>query len=93
MGDISERIAESERLRAEAAFKITENVILAAMDPNGATMKLGEIVAQLTAQTGYTEYQLASNVQNKLRRMRKAGRVELTKGVGAGWRVLVQRSP
>ena len=88
MSAISERMAASERDRASAATAVTDADILTAMDPNGATLKLGAIVAELKARTGYSEYALFGNVQNKLRRMRKAGRVELTKGPGSGWRIV-----
>lgn len=87
MSDVSERLAQAERDRANAAFAITQELILGAMDPNGATMKLCAIIAYLHDQTGYSEYALSGNVQNKLRHMRRAGLVELTKGPGAGWRI------
>jgi lambda repressor-like predicted transcriptional regulator len=85
---IADRMAKANQDRRSAAISVTEADILAAMDPNGATIKLCEIVAELSNRTGYSEYALYSNVQNKLRRMRKAGSVELTKGAGSGWRII-----
>lgn len=82
-----ERLAKAQRDRAEAAHAITDADVIAAMDPNGATMKLRAIVAHLKDKTGYSEYALGSNVQNVLTRMRRAGRVELVKGPGSGWRI------
>lgn len=88
MTDLAERLAQAHAERERAAYAITESDILEAMDPNGATLKLGAIIAGLKDLTGFSEYALTANVQNKLRRMRKAGRVELAKGPGGGWRVL-----
>jgi hypothetical protein len=76
------RMAEE---RAAAGFALTEAVVLDAMDPNGATLKLGAIVAMLKDSTGHSEYAIASHLQNKLRHMRKRGLVVLIKGAGSGW--------
>lgn len=67
---------------------LTNEQVLAAMDPNGATMKYGEIVAQLETMLRYDGtllYRLADRV---LQRMKRLGRVELVRGAGGGWRIL-----
>jgi hypothetical protein len=83
---IAQRIAAAEKERADVASSLSEDAILAAMDPNGATMDLDAIIQELRDRTGHSKYVLSTNVQNKLRHMRKAGRVEFTKGPGSGWR-------
>ena len=84
---IIDRLARAERERTQAASIVADADVIAAMDPNGATMKLGGIIVNLMESTGYSEYALIGNVQGKLRRMRGAGLVELVKGSGAGWRI------
>lgn len=69
-----------------APSALTEEQVLAAMDPGGATMKYFEIVTQLEIDTGQSRGQLHRDVDRVLQRMKRAGRVEWVKGAGGGWR-------
>ncbi len=64
----------------------TEEQVLSAMDPGGTTMRYGEIVTQLEIDTRQSRGQLYRDVDRILQRMKRAGRVELVKGAGGGWR-------
>lgn len=68
------------------APKVTDEQVLAALDPNGATMKLGAIAVQVGQQIGFSESAVYRDVEAVLRRLRKAGTVELVKGYRAGYR-------
>lgn len=65
---------------------LTEDMVLAAMDPNGATMKYGAIVAQLESNTGHSGHELYRWTDRILQAMKRDGRVELVKGYRGGWR-------
>ncbi len=67
----------------------TDDQVLAAMDPNGAVMKYGEIVEQCKDELSGTANrdQLYRAVDRVLQRMKRAGRVDLVKGRGAGWKI------
>lgn len=67
---------------------LTDDQVLAAMDPNGATTKFGEIVTELESQLPYGGYVLYRAADRTLQRMKRGGKVELVKGAGAGWRLL-----
>lgn len=75
---------------APRPWPLTDEHVLAAMDPNGATTKYGEIVAQLEIQLGYNGTLLYRTTDRVLQRMRRLGKVELVKGPGAGWRIIKQ---
>lgn len=72
---------------------LTDEQVLAAMDPNGAVMKYGEIIAQLEITLGLHEKQLYRAADPVMRRMKRCGKIELIKGTGAGWRVIRQAAP
>lgn len=67
---------------------LTDDEVLSAMDPNGATMEYGEIVAQLESQLPYGGYVLYRAADRTLQRMKRGGKVELVMGAGAGWRIV-----
>jgi hypothetical protein len=76
--------------RKVVAEKLSFDVVLDALDPNGATTKYGEVVAQVGTQLGLGQeydYALYHEVSTVLQRLRRVGRVELVKGAGGGWRI------
>lgn len=66
---------------------LTDAQVLSAMCPAGGTMKYGAIVEQIKRETGLDGGLLYRRVDAMLQRMRREGRVELTRGRGAGWRL------
>jgi len=68
---------------------LTEDRVLVAMCPTGATMKYGAIVAQVADQSGLPHHghEFYRAVDKMLQRMKKIGRVELVKGAGGGWKL------
>lgn len=66
---------------------LTDAQVLAAMDPNGAPLKYGEIVAQLETALRHNGSELYRIADRVLQRMKRLGQVELVKGVGGGWRI------
>lgn len=67
---------------------ISEAQVLAAMDPNGAVMKYGEIVGHIAGDVGVAPHVIYGEIGQILQRMRRAGSVALVRGRGrgAGWR-------
>ena len=80
---------EVERWRDSARRALTHADALAAMDPSG-TMKHGVILRQLAINTGYPDWLLRPVLDELLRQLRKAGRVEFVGG--SGWRVTKEPS-
>lgn len=72
---------------------LTDEQVLAAMDPNGAVIKYGEIVAPLEIMLGLNGNQLYRAADPVLRRMKRSGKIERIKGAGAGWRIITQEAP
>jgi hypothetical protein len=67
--------------------------VLAAMDPNGAVIKLWGIVEQCAIELSCDRPNaLYRSVESTLRRLRAAGIVELVKGRGAGYRLINARA-
>jgi DNA-binding IscR family transcriptional regulator len=66
--------------------------VLAALDPNGAVMKYGEIVGQIASDLGVPPNTIYGEIGQILQRMKHAGSVELVKGKGSGWRRMAARS-
>lgn len=66
---------------------LTDDQVLAVLDPSGATMKYGQIVAQLEAVLPYDGRQLYRAADRVLQRMKRLGKVKLVKGTGGGWRI------
>lgn len=67
--------------------ELTDDQVIAAMDPNGATMKYGEIVAVLAHYLKLPSHLLYRYADRRLQSMKASGRVELVKGKGGGWRI------
>jgi|EndMetStandDraft_4_1072995.scaffolds.fasta_scaffold00161_25 hypothetical protein len=87
---MNSHLFELKLQRRAVAEKLTPDVVLSSLDSNGATTKYGEIVAQVGMQLGLGrayDYALYYEISRILQRLRRVGRVELIKGVGAGWRL------
>lgn len=63
-----------------------EREICNALDPNGAVMKYGEIAGYVAGALGVNSNAIYGAAGQVLQKMKRAGRVELIKGRGAGWR-------
>lgn len=80
-------IADNDRVRE----KLTDDVVIGAMSPTPE--KYGVIVSRIEKSTGLEGHILYRVVDAMLQRMRRAGRVELVKGCGAGWRINTGAKP
>lgn len=70
-----------------AVETLTDEHVLEAMDPNGATMKYGEIVGEIAVRLDLSGVDVYRTCDRRLQSMRRAGLVELIKGPGGGWRL------
>lgn len=71
------------------AAKVPVEMLLDALDPSGAVMKYGALVARVVHHTGVRRDIVYGEVGPILQRLKHEGLVELVKGPGAGWRLSV----
>lgn len=72
---------------AVEADAVTTEMLLNALDPNGAVMKYGALVEQVADHIGVRGHTVYGKVGPILQRLKRDGLVELVKGPGAGWRL------
>jgi len=71
----------------ERSHEPNEADVVAALDPNGAPIKYGEIAAGVATATGMPGEEAYRKVDRILQRMKRDGRAVLVKGRGGGWRL------
>ena len=67
--------------------QLTDQHVLAAMDPNGATMRRGDLVAQIASDHYFSIYTVDSVLGAILQRMKRENAIDFVKGPGGGWRL------
>lgn len=64
------------------------DAIMSSLDPNGAPIKLAEIVGGVAQQLEQRPPALYGTVCNLLQTLKHQGRVEYVKGRGSGWKAV-----